>query len=239
MKKNVFFRQRLLSAAEVLLLAAMMSAPFTVSAQVTIGSGDLPQATLDIIRHNPSETGKAFRLDDGNQAPGKVLTCGENGVGTWQPSGTFFRRGTVQFFQDITVNMSDYPVNPATWYTVNNSYIDLEPGTWNIEFNLPYRYNFECSTSDWFFLQIGLIEEGTTTDATHITQFHNGPFLATRAVREPVAAILNNNSGTTKRYYLCFGRFDSSSPALLNNPVVFLPSALSLGGHITAILISD
>ena len=68
----------------VLLLCALVIA----KAQVTIGSGALPQATLDIVcsYSNDSEKGKAFRLDDGNQAPGKVLTCAENGVGSWQLS---------------------------------------------------------------------------------------------------------------------------------------------------------
>jgi len=93
MKKLNFFGKRLLSVAEVrlpsvagvLLLATMMCAPFTASAQVTIGSGDLPQATLDIVGTYPTaaDKGKAFRLDDGNQAPGKVLTCQDNGIGTW------------------------------------------------------------------------------------------------------------------------------------------------------------
>ena len=66
-----------------MLLLAILLAPISASAQVSIGSGDIPQATLD-IRGNPNETGKAFRLIDGNQAPGKVLTVGENGIATWQ-----------------------------------------------------------------------------------------------------------------------------------------------------------
>ena len=66
-----------------LLLATMMCVPFTASAQVTIGSTDLPQATLD-IRGAEGETGRAFRLIDGNHnVPGRVLTLGENGIGTW------------------------------------------------------------------------------------------------------------------------------------------------------------
>ena len=75
MKRNVFFRR--------LLLSASLLAPIGASAQVTIGSDALPQATLDIVGA-AGETGKAFRLDDGNQAPDKVLTCQDNGVGTWQ-----------------------------------------------------------------------------------------------------------------------------------------------------------
>ena len=81
MKKNVFLKR--------LLLAAMMSAPFGLSAQVTIGSGDLPQATLDIIGDTVTVHGEGFRLIDGNQAPGKVLTCQENGIGSWQPVAAF------------------------------------------------------------------------------------------------------------------------------------------------------
>lgn len=75
MKKLIFFGK--------LLIATVMGAPFTTSAQVTIGSGDIPQATLD-VRGSPNETGKAFRLIDGNQAPGKVLTVGEDGIATWE-----------------------------------------------------------------------------------------------------------------------------------------------------------
>ena len=75
MKRNVFGG---------LLLAAMLLAPLGASAQVTIGSGDLPQATLDIIGDTATVHGEAFRLIDGNQADGKVLMCHENGIGTWE-----------------------------------------------------------------------------------------------------------------------------------------------------------
>ena len=67
-----------------LTLATMCAfSTITMRAQVTIGSVDLPQATLD-IRGNSEETGRAFRLIDGNHdVPGRVLTLGENGIGTW------------------------------------------------------------------------------------------------------------------------------------------------------------
>lgn len=76
--KNVFGR---------LLLAVIMCASLTltVRAQVTIGSLEIPQATLDIIGDTAKVYGGAFRLIDGNQAEGKVLTVvGDNGVATWR-----------------------------------------------------------------------------------------------------------------------------------------------------------
>ena len=83
MEKKNFLKRFVETLRATSLLGMMLLAAVTVSAQVTIGSGNLPQATLDIVGA-AGETGKAFRLDDGNQAPDKVLTCGENGVGTWQ-----------------------------------------------------------------------------------------------------------------------------------------------------------
>ena len=71
------------------LLAAIVLAAAAANAQVTIGSDALPQATLDIVGA-AGETGKAFRMTDGNQADGRVLTVtGNNGVATWQPPFTF------------------------------------------------------------------------------------------------------------------------------------------------------
>jgi hypothetical protein len=68
------------------LLGMMLFTGFTAAAQTTIGSGDMPQAMLDIVGSYSSDTekGKAFRLDDGNQAPGKLLTAKDNGIGSWQ-----------------------------------------------------------------------------------------------------------------------------------------------------------
>jgi hypothetical protein len=72
---------------KLLLLGAIaLMSGAALSAQVTIGSHAMPQATLDIVGSysTDAEKGKAFRLDDGNQAPGKVLVAKENGIGTWE-----------------------------------------------------------------------------------------------------------------------------------------------------------
>ena len=78
-----------------LLLTAMISVPAHLGAQVTIGSAEPPQATLD-IRGAEDETGQAFRLVDGNQAPGRVLTAvGNDGMGTWLPSAITVHSSTL------------------------------------------------------------------------------------------------------------------------------------------------
>ena len=130
-----------------LLLATVMCVPFNANAQVTIGSAEPPQATLD-IRGAEGETGQAFRLIDGNQAPGRVLTAGENGVGTWRmPAGgtkNLFRHnqrpaGFYSFIARANPNAA-----PGTITTrVNDAVVlyhysfELEPGFWRIDFNIP------------------------------------------------------------------------------------------------------
>jgi hypothetical protein len=72
---------------QIFLILLLLCAAAT-NAQVTIGAGTMPRATLDIIRHDASETGKAFMLEDGNQGEGKVLTSDANGMGTWKSTTT-------------------------------------------------------------------------------------------------------------------------------------------------------
>ena len=127
-----------------LLLATMMCAPFTASAQVTIGSVEPPQATLD-IRGAEGETGQAFRLIDGNQADGRVLTVvGDDGVATWMPPAGGVRR----LINNPTPAPPPFnllaPMN--TMSMTNVVIIDheaytfvLEPGFWRIDFNFGVR----------------------------------------------------------------------------------------------------
>ena len=119
---------RLLNVAGVLLLATMMCVPFTASAQVTVGSGALPQATLDIVGA-AGETGKAFRLDDGNQAPGKVLTCQDNAVGTWQLPGLHMIEEN-PFDEAYRIDSIPFA---GTIRRVTGHSITLPPGKWKVE----------------------------------------------------------------------------------------------------------
>ena len=121
MKKKNFFRHFVETLPARFLLATMLLAPMGASAQVTIGSGDLPQATLDIIGDTATVHGEAFRLIDGNQKAGKVLTCQENGVGTWkEPLLTYTPIPTAV----STININTSSINSESLYsdcTITNS----------------------------------------------------------------------------------------------------------------------
>ena len=108
------------------LLGMMLLAPMGASAQVTIGSDALPQATLDIIGDTLTAHGEAFRLIDGNQAPGKVLTCQENGVGTWEYP--------VYEIRGVRGEAIDFPLRNdlSGFMKQSGAYITLPPGKWEV-----------------------------------------------------------------------------------------------------------
>jgi len=141
MKKLSFlkcFVETLPSASESLvktlratsLLGMMVLAPLGATAQVTIGSDALPQATLDIIGDTLTAHGEAFRLIDGNQGVGKILTCQENGIGTWKTNSVIVGRGV---FPDT--GLSDSLYMDYRDYRYTGVYIDLPPGLWYVNEN--------------------------------------------------------------------------------------------------------
>jgi len=209
MKKNVFFRQRLLSAAEVLLLAAMMAAPFTVSAQVTIGSGDLPQATLDVVGTYPTnaDKGKAFRLDDGNQAPGKVLTCGENAIGTWESLAISIKRQVSDYSRPAPIfAFSDYSSTNRIIY-VDEDYIDLAPGQYLIFIQMPVTFNFPVGVMETVRFRISLIKDGSSVLSP--IQTVAGPLAANTMIRNIQMAYFDNSQeASVTRYYIGYWTFD-------------------------------
>ncbi|MDR1653057.1 MAG: hypothetical protein LBS01_05310 [Prevotellaceae bacterium] len=81
-------------------IIALMSGA-ALSAQVGINT-DNPTATLDIVQKDQTLKGKGFRLDDGNQGAGKILTSDSDGTGTWTP-----------------------PTQPATWFYLPSFNITL------------------------------------------------------------------------------------------------------------------
>ena len=233
MKKLSFlkcFVETLLSASESLvktlratsLLGMMVLAPMGATAQVTIGSGDLPQATLDIIGDTLNVHGEAFRLIDGNQALGKILTCQENGIGTWQPNcieGKFdgsqlfipFADNTDRFIQyagaSITLPPGKWVVISGTLLTLIsdisalNSAITADNFAW-------VRFTLSDSPADGFWTASGDLN-GTDTGA-----MIRGPFLSSHNLTYEFAnreLIINNTSGADKTYYLMAGYVNSNS----------------------------
>jgi len=203
MKKNVFLKR--------LLLAAMMGAPFTVSAQVTIGSGDLPQATLDIIGDTLTAHGEAFRMIDGNQAPGKVLTCDENGIGSWQKGGISILQtsltGVSPAENQQTFPFADYP-NLTAAYVDSLAYIDLEPGNYMILIQVPIRFSFPLEAFERLNYSVGFVKEGSSTYTMQRIHTVDGTLRQNNFIRQIQMAVLDTSSDTsTTRYYVFYSQF--------------------------------
>jgi len=191
------------------LLGMMVLAPMGATAQVTIGSDALPQATLDIIGDTLTTHGEAFRLIDGNQVPGKVLTCDENGIGSWQKNGI-----TIQFSAldrtrtSPTFKFSDYPLTNHPIYVDYGCYIDLEPGRYLMFFSLPIFFNFPLDVFESVTYQLGLTKDGSTVLGGHTTQVINGPLRANVMTRNITYQIINTSGDSaTTRYYVCYFDF--------------------------------
>jgi len=192
MKKKNFFSK--------LLIATMMGVPFMANAQVTIGSSDIPQATLD-IRGNPNETGKAFRLTDGNQAPGKVLTAGENGIGTWQNSGITILQSTMPQPETAKSALIRDFSTTSTIFVDEDFYIDLDPGKYMIFTFVPIYFNFSIEAFERVSYRIVLTKDGISWDGLSI--FINGPMRLNTLVRHLTMFPLTvPPSDTLTRYYV-------------------------------------
>ena len=117
-----------------LLLAAMMCAPFTASAQVTIGSTELPEAMLDIRAYpEMTERGQGFRLIDGNEFPGRVLTVGEDGIGTWVSPALHKIQGQRAGAIDFPLSFED-PFGLV--FRQTGASVTLPPGAWEVRANI-------------------------------------------------------------------------------------------------------
>ena len=242
MKKNVFLKR--------LLLAAVLFAPTGANAQVTIGSGDLPQATLDIIGDTATVHSEAFRLIDGNQAPGKVLTCQENGVGTWQPPAIFQILG-VKSGQNLDFPLVSMTGDNRTWMKQTGGYITLPPGKWEVSVTILLalvdmssnpinQYNLTANDFAWVrttFSDSSTAEGPFTTIMSPDIVGSNlisgricGPLPAGFARTYNMmtgAVIINNTSGADKNYYYVAGYIESASNFTEDQVVV----RLSVGGE--------
>ena len=106
------------------------------NAQVTIGSRALPQATLDIIGDTLNVHGKGFRLIDGNQSTGKVLTCRENGIGTWEYVALYRIAGTKPPTSHPPLQFAlNYNGIESEYIRQTGASITLPPGKWEVRVN--------------------------------------------------------------------------------------------------------
>jgi hypothetical protein len=177
------------------LTAALIAATVTgINAQVGINT-DVPKATLDIVQPDQTVKGKGFRLDDGNQAAGKILTSDADGTGTWKMVGI-----------PMKVVSGLFPTRTAPYWTgtidIEDVYIDLPPGQYLVFLNVPYAFDIAAPTVGIIaYVRICLYDE-TSGTFDFFSQFTTSPFDAFQLFRSPVNIQLNNSSSQTKRYHL-------------------------------------
>ena len=194
-----------------LLLAAMMCASFTANAQVTIGSTDLPQAMLDIRAYpEMDERGQGFRLIDGNHdVPGRVLTLGEDGIGTWLPSAITVLSSTLTGIPTAAhtqiFDFQDF-VNADVIDVMN--YVYLDPGLYMVFMQVPIDFSFRLEPFERVRYNIGFIRAGATEFSFHRVHEIVGPLHANVMVRQVQMGIFDttNDTGRT-RYYVVYRNF--------------------------------
>ena len=210
MKKTNFFRHFVETLPAMSLLGMLLLAPMGASAQVTIGSGDLPQATLDIIGET-GKTGEAFRMIDGNQADGKVLTVdGNNGVATWKyPALTILQSRYPQPETGKSVVIKDY-ASPSTIFIDTDDYIDLEPGKYMIFTNMPVFFNFGFEALETVAYRVVLTDGAGKWSG--LMAYCQGPMRANVLIRHITVFTIDTSSDTAiTRYYVGYSDFTYSN----------------------------
>ena len=145
-----------------LLLATVIFIPAHLGAQVTIGSTDLPQAMLDIRAYpEKDERGQGFRLIDGNEFPGRVLTAGEDGFGTWvQPGITIYYSTIVggSARPRPTFTFSNFASGTGNMFIDNGVFMDLPQGRYLIFVHVPIFLSFPIGLNENVEFQVALVE---------------------------------------------------------------------------------
>ena len=205
----------------------------SMTAQVGINTETPSNKGLHIVQSGDTtgltNHGQAFRLEDGNQAAGKVLTSDNDGNATWEePITSVTLKGVITPNQNIPIPMD---ASSFVWQgtTANtylsqivtmdpNSYIDLPNGLWRINAELPVQVQQDINVDDWVEFLLVLSTDPTTTNYVTATAASSagsaamnvsvikGPLKAGYPCRDMVTGYINNTSGTTQRYYLGIGR---------------------------------
>ena len=159
-----------------------------------------PQNRLHISADGPY---KAFRLVDTSQGAGNVLTViDDSGNAAWRP----MRRAKTAPSANAGAGFSG-SVNSDMAYI--HRYVDLEPGLWMIRSNI--LLNVQGSTnygtpSKGFYARFSWAESNgaggytLTPDAVFGNEI-GGQYILENGIAQG-QTIINNTSGTTKRYYL-------------------------------------
>ena len=205
-----------------LLLAAMMCVPFTKIAQVTIGSTDLPQAMLDIRAYpEKDERGQGFRLIDGNEFPGRVLTAGEDGIGTWmQPGITIYHSTIVGGIgrPRPTFTFSDFAIGTGDMFIDKGVFIDLPPGRYLVFVHMPVFFSFSIQPLEDVSFLIALVDANGTI-RWNLTQTQGiSPIRQNMMLRQLQSGLIDLPSAT--RLYVAYYGFihRNSSGFIITQP---------------------
>lgn len=171
-----------------------------------LGIGTLtPAAKVTVI--NNDNVKPTIRIDDGTQGLNKILTSDANGVASWNYGNN--SNPIVGKF-DAQVGMTySYNSHATTDQIYTSAYIDLPPGTWQIN----YVFLLQCvttgkKTSNWLELKTGLVEVISGTPSTSFTSdIYNGNQVNTHIYGYSCyyslgkgTYIIRNQSAATKRY---------------------------------------
>lgn len=147
--------------------AAQQLNDFTVLADGNVGIGTIaPTQKLEVQTGGTSTSPvTGFKLTDGNQKQGYVLTSDANGVGTWKTTVMTMATGT------FTANTNDMPFYQTTtggvdWIQTGGS-ITLNPGVWKVDLIELIRgdalNSYELPVSAWCWIRFTLADSNTAT----------------------------------------------------------------------------
>ena len=216
-----------------------------VTAAGNVGIGTItPTRKLDIRTGGiPATPIDGFKLVDGTQADGKVLTTDDNGSAHWEYGKLKTYNGVLGTGKTYSLNDAAYNynyLNTSVGFYQTGSYIVLPQGKWMVSVTMlvPYVSNDginTLNTNDWFWMRSSFSDNGTanpaplTTDVVgnsiYVSTIFDGPAPTfTHAMKFSIISgniILNNTSGGNKTYHYVAGGFSKSAGSLPGSVLTF------------------
>ena len=180
-----------------------------VNGNVGIGTTS-PEVKLHIKTEGTvSNPLSGFRLEDGNQGLGNVLTSDAGGLATWM---TLVYSDAISFVKPAACPNLAVPTNN---YYFTNAYIDLPPGRWVVMLvmylTLSMSANQLCTVNSTFADDSTIGNNGqiftrvVTLDIEGARQVSGISWISSSGGTMTGAIIINNKSLLTKRYYYMAG----------------------------------
>ena len=187
-----------------------------VTDEGNIGIGDTNADTKIAIktRGTSSDVVKGFRLKNGTQAKGLLLTSDGSGVASWQTLPAFRSPINAVIGGGVDIKLR----SAADAYYNTGTYIDLAPGKWilNIVMLLP---DSGGTLGKMYFLMSTLSDNSTTLTPSEDIESNNNTVSGTGfAARHSLLIgniILHNKTTSTKRYYYVGGNVENGNDANL------------------------